>query len=219
MGGTVSADVASILDLVSILTFQQPTARPWVCAAVTIWLAAVSSGLWIVWAYENAPGARAHAPETWPAASALVPAHDRPTVLFVAHPHCTCTRASLDELAEVLARAEHRAKTYVVFLRPTQFERGWEQSELWRRAAALPDVVVLRDDDGAEARRFGVETSGQTLLYDARGALIFSGGITGARGHAGENAGAAAVTALLTRGAGAQRGADVFGCPLFAAGE
>ena len=77
----------------------------------------------------------------------------------------------------------------------------------------------MRDDDGAEARRFGVETSGQTLLYDARGALIFSGGITGSRGHAGENAGAAALAALLTRGAAAQRGADVFGCPLFAAGE
>ena len=52
---------------------------------------------------------------------------------------------------------------------------------------------MLRDDDGAEARRFGAETSGQTLLYDARGALAFSGGITGARGHAGDNAGRASL--------------------------
>ena len=61
---------------------------------------------------------------------------------------------------------------------------------------------MLRDDDGAEARRFGAETSGQTLLYDEHGALLFSGGITGARGHAGDNAGRASLVALLNRGSG-----------------
>ncbi len=76
---------------------------------------------------------------------------------------------------------------------------------------------VLRDSDGAEARRFGVETSGQTLLYDAHGTLIFSGGITGSRGHAGENARSElALVALLTQGRPERRASGVFGCPLFA---
>jgi len=70
-----------------------------------------------------------------------------------------------------------------------------------------------------EARRFGVETSGQTLLYDAGGRLIFSGGITGSRGHAGDNAGEAALVALLTSGQADRRATSVFGCPLFATGN
>lgn len=190
---------------------------PWLLTAV--WLVGVVSGLRGVWAYENKPGANANAPLRWPAHTALVSATDRPTLVFLAHPQCTCTRASLDELAESLARAPKHPKTYVLFLRPLVFEPGWEQTDLWRRAAALPDVTVLRDDDGVEARRFGVETSGQTLLYDSRGTLIFSGGITGSRGHAGENAGAAALVALLTRGQADRHGTGVFGCPLFSTGN
>jgi hypothetical protein len=188
---------------------------PWLLAAV--WLIGVVAGLRGVWAYENGPGADANPPQRWPAHSTLVSAPDRPTLVFVAHPQCTCTRASLDELAETLARAPKHPRTYVLFLRPLVFDAGWERTDLWRRAAALPDVTVLRDDDGVEARRFGVETSGQALLYDRRGTLIFSGGITGSRGHAGDNAGAAALEALLTRGQADRNGTRVFGCPLFSA--
>ena len=173
----------------------------------------------MVWAYENRPGADASAPGRWPSHTTLAPADDGSTLLFVAHPQCTCTRASLEELAEILARVPKRPKTYVLFLKPSAFETGWEQTDLWRTAASLPGVTVLRDDDGIEARRFGVETSGQTLLYDNRGALIFSGGITGSRGHAGENAGELALVALLTHGQTGQRGTNVFGCPLFASAD
>jgi hypothetical protein len=183
--------------------------------AASAWFALVVGGLSVIRAYDNRPGAAAAPPPRWPAQSTLVSATDRPTLLFVAHPQCTCTRASLDELEEVLARAPQSAKTYVLFLRPVVFEPGWEQTDLWRRASRLPSVTVVRDDDGAEARRFGVETSGQTLLYDAGGRLIYSGGITGARGHAGENAGEAALVALLTDGRAEQSRASVFGCPLF----
>src|SRR6185436_16026935 len=124
---------------------------------------------------------------------------DGPTLLMLAHPRCSCTAASLDELAEVLARTTTAPKTYVVFLKPEGVTSGWEQTDLWRRAAALPGVTAVVDDKGLEARRFGAETSGQTLLYDARGQLVFSGGITGARGHAGDNAGRAGLLALLER--------------------
>ena len=193
-----------------------PNRRFWLWGLTAAWLVVVSTGLGAVWAYENRPGVDATAPQRWPAASALVPASARPTLLFVAHPQCTCTRASIQELAEVLARSPQPPKTYVLFLRPAAFERGWEQTDLWRSASALPNVTVLRDDDGVEARRFGVETSGQTLLYDRDGALIFRGGITGSRAHAGENAGELALVSLLTRGAADRNATSVFGCPLFA---
>ena len=55
----------------------------------------------------------------------------------------------------------------------------------------LPDVTVVRDDMAGEARRFGAVTSGQTLLFDTQGNLLFSGGITAARAQAGDNAGRA----------------------------
>ena len=193
----------------------QPKPRAWFWVVAALWFVSIASGLSFIWAYENRPGTDATAPHQWPADTTLVPARDRPTLLFVAHPQCSCTRASVEELREVLARTANHPKTYVLFLKPSTFEAGWEKTELWRRAAALPDVVVLRDEDGSEARRFGVETSGQTLLYDSRGTLIFSGGITGSRGHAGNNAGDAALVTLLTSGQADRSESSVFGCPLF----
>ena len=190
--------------------------RVWLWAMMFVWLGSVSAGLWQLWAYENRPGLAAAAPEDWPTQTQIKRATDRPTLVFVAHPQCTCTRASLEELAEILARARNHPKAYVLFLKPDVFEAGWEQTDLWRSASALPNVTVLRDDEGVEARRFGVETSGQTLLYDNNGALIFSGGITGSRGHAGENAGELALVSLLTSGQAAQKASSVFGCSLFA---
>lgn len=184
-----------------------------------MWLAIVASGLYVVWAYDNRPGAGAAAPAQWPSDSSLTRAANGSTLLFLAHPQCSCTQASLDELAEVLARATRPPRTYVLFLEPSTSEAGWDETALWRRAQALPRVVAMHDQDGVEARRFGVETSGQTLLYDATGALIFTGGITGSRGHAGENAGELALVALLTRGESTRHSSSVFGCPLFAAAE
>jgi hypothetical protein len=191
--------------------------RPWwLCAFATFWLVCAVGGLWVVWAYENGPGVAANSPAQWPDETRLQLASDRPTLVFLAHPQCSCTRASLGELAEALARAATRPKTYVVFLKPSAFADGWEKTGLWQTAAGLPDTTVVRDDDGREAIRFGAATSGQTLLYDARGALLFSGGITGARGHAGDNAGRASLVALLNHLKADRTGTQVFGCSLFA---
>ena len=180
-----------------------------------MWLACAVAGLWVLWSYENTPGVAAESRTYWPSETTLARATDRPTLILLAHPQCTCTSASLAELAEVLGRAQHPPKTYVLFLKPSQFFEGWEKTDLWRTAAALPNVTVLRDDDGLEAGRFGAVTSGQTMLYDASGALIFSGGITGARGHAGDNAGRQALIALLDHKDPSRRATSVFGCSLF----
>ena len=87
---------------------------------------------------------------------------------------------------------------------------------IWHSAAAIPNVTVVRDDDGLEARRFGAATSGQSLLYDVNGRLLFSGGITGSRGHSGDNAGRTAMLALLQHAPPGRDSAFVFGCSLFA---
>jgi hypothetical protein len=186
----------------------------WAFAA--FWMISVVAGLSIVWAYDNTPGQAGDSPAQWPAESRLARANDRPTLILFAHPQCSCTRASLGEFAEILARAAHPPATYVVFLKPVGFGLDWEKTDLWRTASRLPGVTVIRDDEGVEATRFGVVTSGQTVLYDATGAMVFSGGITGARAHAGDNAGRASIVALLNQGAADVSLTSVFGCALFA---
>jgi hypothetical protein len=205
------------IDSPSLLP-ERKTETVWILGLLaTCWLAAAVGGLYLVWAYENGPGEAATAGPQWPAGTALSQATDRPTLVFLAHPQCSCTVASLGELAEALARAKVRPKTYVVFLKPSSMPEGWEKTDLWTRAEALPDTTIVRDTDGREAERFGTVTSGQTLLYDARGSLLFSGGITGARAHPGDNAGRAAIVALLNQASAATTSTKVFGCSLFSA--
>lgn len=192
--------------------------RSWLWIATAVWLIAAAAGLAVLWQYDNAPGEGATAPRMWPAGTALVRATEQPTLILLAHPQCSCTRASLAELAEALARATVRPKTYVLFLKPEGFSDEWAMTDLWRTAAALPEVTVVRDDAGIEARRFGVSTSGQTLLYDNAGTLLFAGGITGARAHQGDNDGRRSIVALLNRKTPARTATNVFGCSLFSAG-
>jgi hypothetical protein len=191
---------------------------PWLYLATAVWLGAAATGLSALWKYDNAPGEEANAPARWPDASALARTAGQPTLILLAHPQCSCTPASLAELAEVLARAHAHPNTYVLFLKPQGFTNDWVQSDLWKTAAAIPGVTLLLDDDGREARRFGSATSGQTLLYDGEGALQFSGGITGSRSHAGDNAGRRSLVALLNGGEADRKATDVFGCPLFTSG-
>ena len=187
----------------------------WFWGFALLWLGAAVAGLWVVWAYDNTPGIAAISQRRWPAATKLARSDKQPTLVLLAHPQCFCTRASLAELAEVLGRARTVPKTYVVFLKPVGFAEGWEKTDLWRAASALPNVTVVRDDEGREMQHFGAVTSGQTFLYNEHGELIFSGGITGARAHAGDNAGRAALIALLDRKQPPARSTSVFGCSLF----
>ena len=183
---------------------------------VAVWLAATGYGLWVVWAYDNTPGVSAAAPAAWPADAPIAKSTDGPTLVLLAHPQCSCTAATLTELAEVLARAQRPPKTYVLFLKPYGVPDWWEQSPLWQQATALPGVSVLRDDEGAVAGQFGAVTSGQVVFYDGSGALRFSGGITSARGHAGDNPGRTALVSLLNdTGSPATDRTNVFGCSLF----
>src|SRR5687767_8113377 len=94
---------------------------------VAAWALAVCSGMGLVWRYKAKPGAVAEAPTTWPAASAIARAADRPTLIMHAHPLCPCTRASLDELAEIMERFHGRVNAVVLFLQPDGTGREWKE--------------------------------------------------------------------------------------------
>lgn len=179
-----------------------------------VWLAAVIVGLGALAAYDNRPAAAAQAHPTWPASARVPLASDTHTLVMFAHPRCSCTRASLTELAEILARARRRPAAYVVFITPRGAADDWALTALWRSADRIPGVTAILDAGGEEAQRFGAATSGQTLLYDRHGRLVFSGGATGSRGHAGDNAGRAAILARLGDRPPLTSASPVFGCAL-----
>jgi len=185
----------------------------WIAAAA--WLVAVAGGLAILWRYASTPAAAGvPAPEQWPAASAVARAQDRATLLLFAHPRCACTRASVAELARLMARFHDRVDARVLFWTPAGTPRDWNATDLWTSAGRIPGVTVLRDEAGREASRFAVATSGGVVLYDARGRLLFRGGITAARGHEGDSFGQERIASLLTTGAADRADAPVFGCAL-----
>lgn len=193
-----------------------PTWLRWLLPGATIlWLIAVGLGLSVLWGYENTPGVSAQAPRRWPADSRLQLAPHSATLVMMAHPHCPCTRASINELAALMAHTEGRLKAYVLFIKPEALADGWEKTDLFESAGSIPGVTTIVDADGSEAQRFHSATSGQTMLYDAEGRLLFTGGITGSRGHSGDNAGRSAIESLVRTGTAAQSESMVFGCPLF----
>ncbi|HKX46007.1 MAG TPA: hypothetical protein VJP77_04845, partial [Planctomycetota bacterium] len=51
--------------------------------------------------------------------------------------------------------------------------------------------------------------------YEPAGALVFSGGLTSARAHEGDNRGRDAVRHFVLQGAVVERGTPVYGCALF----
>jgi hypothetical protein len=186
-----------------------------ILTSITLWLLVVGIGLSVLLGYENTPGVAAKPLASWPADSQIQRQPGRATLVMLVHPHCPCSRASIGELAVLMAQSQERLTAYVLFLKPAGFSDDWEKTDLWQSAAGIPGVQPIVDHDGVEARRFHAMTSGQTVLYDAGGRLLFSGGITVARGHAGDNAGRSAIVSLVNAKVAEQAETPVFGCPLF----
>lgn len=178
------------------------------------WIVAVAFGLRGLLRYESTPGRIGVVGGNWPATSAIPRSGPNPTLVMLAHPHCPCTRASIGELAQIMADTHGKLDAYVLFTKPKGAGAEWDDTELRRSVAAISGVTVLTDSDGREASLFGGETSGHTLLFDRAGALLFSGGITASRGHAGRNAGESAIIAAVNGKRSDRARTPVFGCAL-----
>ena len=193
--------------------------RAGLIVASLVWVCGVGAGLYLLLRYENSPGEKIAAPTEWPDESRIPRRAGHATLVMLAHPHCPCTRASLWELAELMAHDQGKVDAYVILSHPAGMPDNWEKTDLWYSAAQIPGVKVLSDPEAAEARRFRAVTSGSTILYNAEGHLMFEGGITGGRGHAGDNAGQSALIALLNSGKAPVAETPVFGCPIFTPGS
>ncbi|MET0284809.1 MAG: hypothetical protein ABW352_10075 [Polyangiales bacterium] len=174
-------------------------------AFAALWAGLLAYALHAQFAYATTAGAAGQTPAVMPSASKL----PRDTLLMFVHAECPCTRASLHELADVL----HARKLNALLVVAPATAGRWEDSAAASIAKDIPSLRVFHDD-GSEAKRFGAETSGYVVLYDAAGALRFAGGITGSRGHVGENVAVADLRTVLATHAPASAAHPVYGCPL-----
>lgn len=196
-----------------------PPNRKWFCLSLA-WLLVVGTSITGLSRYAVSAGEAAPAPAVYPAAGNAEPVGSRHRLIVALHPHCPCSRATVRMLERLVTRCGDRLDVRVLLVRPDGAGPDWEATDLARSAAAIPEVRTVVDDGGAEAARLGARTSGHAVLYDAAGRLAFSGGITPARGHEGDNAGVDLIEGTVLGGGPAVSTTHnppvtpVFGCAL-----
>lgn len=187
-----------------------PSLRLIAVTALVAWAALVGLGLQAYFRYQVNPGERGAEQLQWPTASTLPRSTTTPTLIMFVHPSCPCSRASIAELASIVTSTKVRPRIVVVFVTD---EAG---GHLWDSVGEIAGAERILDPSELEAARFGARTSGYVVVYDAEGRLAYAGGLTGSRGHVGDNMGKRSVQGVLEGLAPVDARYGVFGC-MFAA--
>jgi len=188
--------------------------RSGLAIVAALWLASLITGSFFLTRYADTPGSDGPAPSKWPSGVSVPRDLNLPTLVMFLHPYCPCSRASVGELALIMAHRHGRVAGVVVIAANEGLDDPL-RSGLARDAALIPGVTVLCDQDGNAARRFHIATSGGVVLYDKNESLLFDGGITSARAHSGDNDGRDAVEALVAGKESITRTTPTYGCPIF----
>lgn len=169
--------------------------------ALIVWIAVAVAGWYGISAYgfTGDPQATTDIVPRWPTDSTIGRMSGRPTLVLFLHPKCPCSRATVAELERlpVLVPGEALPDICVVASAPRAIGDLWWSSSFLDQSARLPNAHLVRDSGGVETALFGARISGTVLLFDAAGKRLYAGGVTMARGHAGDNVGLQAVTDLL----------------------
>lgn len=180
---------------------------------VTIWT--IFIGISFVWLndYSSRPGIPADVSAKLPKGIFFESDSKIPKLLIFVHPHCPCSHATLGELERLVATTQDLANIKIIFYKPNDKPSEWIETDLWQNARVIPNVEIATMSE-EEIQRFGVVTSGQAILYDADGNLVFSGGITLSRAHEGNNKGRKIIEKYLHEGEILAGETPVFGCSL-----
>src|SRR5215470_1273351 len=128
---------------------QKANIGTWVVGVLAlVWLVAVALGQRTMLDYDFTPAQPGDPPAKWPSDSKIPRTAGLPTIVLLAHPRCPCTRATIDELARMMARLHNQVIAVVIFVRPQGLSEQWEKTDLWRDAARIPGVAVFSDGDG-----------------------------------------------------------------------
>lgn len=176
-------------------------------ALAVVWFGACTAGFSLLSQYALTPGKAA------PSGGRLAAPRDGYLLSVFIHPLCPCSQATLSEMAVLLGQCPSLSAE-LHFVKHHKLTYRVQDTALWQEAIRLPRTRLVVDADGGRASSLGAATSGQAFLADKNGDMIFSGGITGARGHAGDNMGSRTIRELA--GGGSRSATNpVFGCPLF----
>jgi hypothetical protein len=185
-----------------------------VCALCAAWMLIVLSGFLLLSAYAAQPGDSGTPPARWPRASGVPFDRSRPNLVIFLHPECPCSRASVTELAYVLERFGNQVSAHAIVVLPKNSREGRGNRGILDNLASVPTLRTWIDQQAIETERFRVATSGHVLIFDSRGRLTYSGGITAARGHVGQSFGRDAVLAQIAGRGDTTPDSPVFGCRL-----
>src|SRR5437868_4751436 len=104
-------------------------------AASVLWLVVVGFGTGMLWKYSNTPNPDPMPPVHWPATTTIPRMDGRAILVMFVHPRCSCTSASMGELAILMAHCQGLVNARVVFFRPSGSREDWTHSNLWLAAA------------------------------------------------------------------------------------
>lgn len=178
------------------------------------WVSMMGGAFFFLVRHEQTPGVATTSIATnLPSELSLSLATDQTLLLMFVHPQCPCSRASLGELEELMSKARGAAEVCLVFYKPAGEPDDWAKTGLYNEAQRLGWQTRI-DPGGVVAEHFGATTSGHVLIYDAKGRLSYSGGITASRGHWGDSESEATALRILQNELPGMSTRPVYGCPL-----
>jgi len=185
-----------------------------VLPVIVLWLAALCGGFSAVTRFDVNAGTQKDSPPTWPSQTKLKFDDRTHNLVLSLHPMCSCSNATVTELEQVIAASGNRLKVHALISIPPNSPNEWRSSELVERVRKLPQTEVFLDENCDEAKRYGAATSGDVVLYSTDRQRVFRGGITAARGHAGDSLGKETIIAFVSGKDVESKDTPVFGCRL-----
>ncbi len=132
------------------------------------------------------------------------------TLIMVVHPDCPCTKASLRNLEAILDATRLPIRAEIVAAVPAAYD-GPRKNLAFARGIPKSELTVL--DEVRAVKRYGARTSGHLFVYDPDRRLVYSGGLTPARGAEDAMSSIRWFKALAQQGEVASI-APTFGCSL-----
>lgn len=132
----------------------------------------------------------------------------KPLLIVALHTQCPCSLATIDNLLTLTADERKKLDITLIYTGPDP-----KHSKILSKAASLAEAKTVFANEVAVLAKYGARTSGQAYLYSPTGDLIFSGGLTEARGVPGDAIGMSAIRNTL-EGRPCPKQAPVYGCAL-----
>src|SRR5688572_5493109 len=117
----------------------------WWLGALAVWLGMAGAGIAILTSHSRTPGREGSPSGSWPAGLNIRHTPGLATLLVFLHSECPCSRASVAELARVLAKNGRPVQVMACVARWKGDPAG---GSLWDAAERIPGVKVVADVEG-----------------------------------------------------------------------